>query len=292
MIPIAPDGAALESYVNALNYLNGIKRYLFKRTCIVWRARKVSREMLGDTMSALQVLMKFTALPLVLETMHEATKREIFERISSGNADAEVTDLLMRLLPKSGPKYKRCPCCIDEDLYDYGFSFGRTLHQFAGIYTCPNHGVLLEDGCPACGARFEFLPRIAPYRGELQVYCRCKTRSGRPLPSACSHGYEAFVKLLARGLEGRAAEVRPLQLKAALDRFAELSENGLNVLSVFAKFWDSEDLRDACKVSGASSKEVWRALIFGVPPVCVISIYVLASFFSEWLANDIPYVAP
>lgn len=160
-------------------------------------------------MSMLQVLMRFTVLPLVLETLHESAKREVIERISSNEADAEVDLLLRRLKPRSGSRYKRCPRCISEDLLDYGFSFGRTLHQFAAIRTCPSHDVLLEEECSACRAGFEFLPKFAPYRGELQVCRRCGAKNEEPLSHTYSSGYVAFAKLFARGLEGNACEVGP-----------------------------------------------------------------------------------
>ena len=89
MIPNAPDGTALDSYVNALRYLSGVKKYLFSRNCIVWRAKKVS-EILDGKMRSFQVLMRFTILPLVLETLHKSSQMEISARISSNDADVEL----------------------------------------------------------------------------------------------------------------------------------------------------------------------------------------------------------
>lgn len=288
MIPIAPEGVALESYVNVLQYLRGRRDYPLKRSCIVWRAREFAEEILGGTMSLLQVLMRFTVLPLILETLHESSKKEVIERISANEADAEMVLLFRRLKPKSGSRYKRCPRCIIEDLRDYGFSFGRTLHQFASIRTCPSHDVLLEEECSACGAGFEFLSKFSPYRGELQVCRQCGAKNEEALSHNFSNGYVAFAKLFARGLEGNACEVGPQQMKVALDRFSELSlEHDVDLLSIFAEFWACKDWRDVCKDIGAKYREIRRALILGVPPVCVISTYVVASFFNARIASDI-----
>lgn len=290
MIPIAPDSTALESYVNVLQHLGGVRGCLLQRNCIIWRAKKVSKEIFGDALNLFQVLMKFTALPLVVETLHEPAKREMFELISSEGKDAEVAKLLKRLMPKNSSRNRRCPCCISEDLRDYGIPFGRIVHQFAVIYTCPKHDILLEEECPACGAGFELLPRTAPFKGEFQVCSRCKSTNGRALSHSYSDGYVALAKLLSRGLEGAATEVGPLQMKIALDRFADLTlEHDIDLLSIFAEFWARRDWRDACKDAGANSKEVRNALLFGVSPACVITNYVLASFFNVRIVDDVDF---
>jgi len=291
MIPITPDAVGLESYMNFLQYLRGAREYPFKRKCIVWRARKLSDEILGGSMSLLQVLMKFTVLPLVLETLSESAKREMHERIASNEADSEVALLLRRFQPKSSLSYKRCPLCLSEDLFNYGFAFGRALHQFAAIRICPSHEVLLEEECASCGAEFEFLPKLAPFRGELQVCRRCgKKNEMPPLSHTYSSGHVAFAKLLMQGLEGRACEVGPQRLKVALERFSELSlEHDVDLLPTFAEFWGCKDWRDACKEAGAKYPEIRRALIFGAPPVSVISTYVVASFFNARIANGVGF---
>ncbi len=290
MIPNAPDGTALDSYVNALRYLSGVKKYLFSRNCIVWRAKKVS-EILDGKMSSFQVLMRFTILPLVLETLHKSSQMEISARISSNDADVELAALLMDLTKKFLSQYKRCPRCLTEDLLNHGVSFGRTLHQFAAICVCPNHDVLLEEVCLACGAGFEVLPRFAPFRGELQVCYRCKKKSERPLPYACSEGYMAFANLLARGLKSCADEVRPEQMYVALGRFAEISQAyDIDMLTVFARFWGCEKWENACAISGANSREVRGALSLGLLPVCIISKYVVASFFYARVASQAKHI--
>lgn len=73
-----------------------------------------------------------------------------------------------------------------------------------------------------------------------------------------------------------------------MDRFSELSlEHDVDLLSNFAEFWACNNWRDVCKEVGAKYNEIRRALVLGVPPVCVISTYVVASFFEARIANDI-----
>lgn len=288
MIPFAPNGICLESYVNLLQHLGGKKTYPLGRRCIVWRANKVSKEMLGGALSPSEVLMKFTALPLVIETLDESLKRKIMELISSDGPAIEIAKRVKLAMPRNGSKNRRCPCCVSEDLRSYGIAFGRSVHQLAAINICPKHDVLLEGECPTCGAVIEILPRTAPYKGELQVCRRCKSTRIRTLSHSYSDGYAAFAKLLWCSLEGQSTEVGVRQLKIALDRFAELSlEHGVDLLTIFAGIWDRKDWRDACKDAGANPKEVRSALLFGAPPTCVISIYALISFFNIRIASNI-----
>lgn len=287
MIPSVPFGTELRSYVSVLQYLHARRGNPFTRSCIIWRARKVSENMLNERSDPAQVLMKFTALSVVVGTLDEQASEGMLQKISSRDLDAEAAAIIKRLMPRHAPMYRRCPCCISEDLNEHGFAFGRTLHQIAAIYTCPKHNVILEDECPVCGAGFDPLPQSVPSRRELQVCDRCKSTKGRSLLHSNSGGYEAFVELLARGLEGCAPEVGPRLLRVALNRFAELTlEHDVDLLPMFAEFWAHKDWREACNKSGVNAHEIRGALMFGAAPRGVLSAYVLASFFHAEVARN------
>lgn len=290
MMPVVPDGTDLNFYVNALQYLRGKRTKPFQRKCIIWRAKMVSEKILGDGPDPFQVLMKFTTLPLVLETLHDPIKKVMLQMIFSADSDEKVASSVGSLMPRMASKYRRCPCCVSEDLFEYGLSFGRSLHQLAVVSTCYKHGVALEDECLLCGAEFDYLLRRAPFRCELHVCYRCKSTSGKPLPNTCSSGYKAFVELLAHGMEGSAPEVGPPLLKVALDRFAELTlEHEIELLPIFARFWGCDDWRDVCSLIGVEANELYGALMFGNLPRNLILIYALTSFYHSDVVNSSKY---
>src|SRR5450830_624418 len=290
MIPRVPEGVTLDSYVSALQYLRGIRKKPFERKCIFWRAKRVSEEMLGGSLNLLQVLMRFTAFPLVVEVLQEPLKMAVLQTISSGDTDGRMVSSVGKLMPRMALKYRRCPCCVSEDLFEYGLSFGRSLHQLAVVRTCYKHGVALEDECLQCGAEFDYLLRKAPFRCELHVCYRCKSKSGKPLPNTWSSGYKAFVESLAHGMEGHAPEVGSPLLKVALDRFVELTlEHGIELLPIFARFWGCEEWRDVCPIIGVEAKELYGALMFGDLPRDLILIYALTSFYYSEVVNNSKY---
>ncbi len=280
MIANVPDGIELDSYVNLLQYLRGRRASPFKRRCLVWRVNRVSESMLNGKCGPLQILVRHSVWPLIVATLCDSANHRVIPETASAYVDDEFSERVMRLMPKRAPSYRRCPCCISEDLKEYGFAFGRSLHQLAVVRTCPKHDVALEEECAKCQADFESPIRCAPYRGELQLCRQCGSTKGRPVPHTPSAGYRALVALLCCGMEGRAPEVGPRMLKVALDRFAELTlEHGVDLFPMFSNFWEKKDLRGACEVSGANPQEIRAALLFGTPPNSVISTYVLASFF-------------
>jgi hypothetical protein len=280
MIVNVPDGIELDSYVNLLQYLRGRRASPFKRRCLIWRANRVSESMLSGRINPLQILVSHSVWPLVVATLCESTNHSVTPEMASTYVDDDFSERVMRLMPKRAPSYRHCPRCISEDLKEYGFAFGRSLHQLTVVRTCPRHDVVLEEECAKCQADFESPIRYAPYRGELQLCRQCGSTKGRPVAHTPSDGYRALVELLGCGMEGRAPEVGPRMLKAALDRFAELTlEHDVDLFSMFSKFWANKDLRGACEVSSANPQEIRAALLFGTPPKRVLSAYVLASFF-------------
>ncbi len=287
MIAKVPDGIELDSYVNLLQYLRGSRSSPFKRTCLIWRANQVSESMLGGRSNPLQILVRHSFWPLVVATLCESANHSVVPEMPSPHVDDEFSERVVRLMPKRAPRLRRCPRCVCEDLDKYGFAFGRSLHQLTVVRTCLRHDVVLEEVCAKCHADFDSPIRCAPYRGELQLCRQCGSPKGRPVPHTPSDGYRALVKLLGCGMEGRAHEVGPQMLKVALDRFAELTlEHGVDLFSMFSKFWAKNDFRGACEVSSANPQEIRAALLLGTPPKSVISAYVLASFFHAIIVKE------
>lgn len=287
MIASVPDGIELDSYVNLLQYLLGKRARPFKRACLIWRVNQVSDFMLNGKCDPLQILFKYSVWPLVVATLYDSADREMPPEMVSTHIGAKLPAMVMRLMPQHAQRYRRCPRCIAEDIHEFGFAFGRSLHQLAAVNTCLKHDVVLEEVCTKCRADFESPIRYAPFRGELQVCRQCKSTKGRPVPHTPSNGYRAMIELLGRGLEGRAPEVGPRMLKVALDRFAELTlEHGINLRVMFAKFWGCEEWQDACKVFGVKPPEIRAALLFGSSPSSVIATYALASFFHAVIVKD------
>lgn len=287
MIANVPDGVELDSYVNLLQYLRGGRASPFKRRCLIWRANQVSESMLSGRSNPLQILVRHSVWPLVVATLCESANHSVIPEMASTHVDDDFSERVMRLMPKRAPSYRRCPRCISEDLKEYGFAFGRSLHQLTVVRTCPRHDVVLEEECAKCQADFESPIRCAPYRGELQLCRQCGSTKGRPVPHTPSDGYRALVELLGCGMEGRAPEVGPRMLKVALDRFAELTlEHGVDLFPMFSRFWAKNDLQGACEVSSANPQEIRAALLFGTPPNSVISAYVLASFFHAVIVKE------
>lgn len=102
-----------------------------------------------------------------------------------------------------------------------------------------------------------------------------------------SEGYGAYVELIARGNLGNAPEVHPKQLTVALDRFSDLTiEHGIDLRPVLAKFWRVGTWEEVCERIGASSGELSKSLVFGVPPQTVLGAYGLASFYHSFLRTE------
>ncbi|MGZ4079743.1 MAG: TniQ family protein, partial [Bacteroidia bacterium] len=68
------------------------------------------------------------------------------------------------------PKHPRfCHLCMNDDLYNKGFSIFRREHQLPGVLFCWKHQVLLSVGCNVCG--------FYPLKGKIlfmagKCYCQ------------------------------------------------------------------------------------------------------------------------
>ena len=284
MIPIVPPGSNLASAVRAMQYL-GIPQINRTTRGVAHRSLETLARDFRCLGSCADLALKFSTLPAALATLSDAARSELIEELSRESPRSEALASVRSLLQMEAHAFKRCPACVDEDLGKYGFAFSRSIHQVSSITICPTHWCVLESECGACGG--SLTPALYGKR-HLQDVCRlCGSRSGTAVSREPSKGYLALSDLLCSGMRGEAREVEPAQLKIALNRFSELSlVYKVDLMQMLVTFWQAESWQDVCACIGASSRELYRALVFGTEPRSVLGAYGLASFFHACVLRD------
>ena len=279
-----PPGSNLASVVTAMQYLGSPMVHP------ATRGRKHrSLDLLAQHFAHLgslnELTMKYSTMPVALATLDDAARSELVKELSGDRSQREDFAWTKFLLRMEAHEFRRCPICVAEDLHKYGFAFARCIHQIATITDCPIHWCALESECGQC--RRNFSRRGRGSRFLLDVCRFCGARSSGTVSNKLSKGYLAFADLLYRGMKGEATEVKPDELKTALDRFSELSlVHRVDLMRRLTTFWEVKSWQDVCACIGASSGELFQSLVFGVQPRSVLAAYGLASFFHSNVACD------
>ncbi len=286
MIPSVPTGCTLAALLNASEYLGNLPLKTASK-CVVRRATELVDVNFTVFGGIVELVSKYSTMPAALATLSDAARNEFLHELSRATPQSEVLKKASFMLRMEERSATRCSMCVAEDLGAHGFAFARSIHQIPTIKACPIHLCLLESRCGQCSTDLE--PDWSPHRRKMHNVCRkCGARAEVAIPYISSEGYQAYADLLYRGMRGEAPEVKPDQLKVALERFSDLTiEHGLDLRRNLMNFWRVESWIETCACIGAPSDELYKSLVFGIEPDTVLGAYGLASFFHSCIQNDL-----
>lgn len=286
MIPSAPTGITLAALLNAWEYLGNPR----PKTRLTSPARRAA-ELVDSNFKVFgeigPLLLNYSTMPAALATFSDDARSKFLRELSRANPQSHILKKATAMISMEERATTRCSMCIDEDIRVHGFAFARSLHQIPTVKMCPVHRCLLEYTCGRCRLDLEF--DWSPHYRKTHNVCRnCGAYAEVAIPCFGSEGHQAYVELLYRGMLDKAPEVRPDQLNVGLERFSELAiEHGIDLRPRLMGFWRAASWLEVCGCIGASSDELYNALVFGVAPNTILGTYGLASFFHSCIRVDL-----